>query len=312
MRRIASGSSRSPSAVDPVTSQKTTVTVLRTSRGAATGVSAAPQLPQNRNPSGLSWPQAGHAGTPRVSQLSRSCRHVFCAPPRAQTDRRRPTYALVRGSPVSAGGSRVRPKGESHMIGRRLGISLAVASFVLFAIGSYAVAGPRDSPGKVPDSKKFEARLNGFQETPSVSTTGFGNFEAELVEPTKLHFVFHYEGLEGGTSLFAHVHFGQRGVAGGVSFFLCGPASTNAPVTCPDVQGDCRGRHHAGQRDRAERPGHRAGVVRRDPARDAGRTQLREHPHDPLARRRDPRADQRQGSEGVRQVVDDPAWARRP
>ena len=77
------------------------------------------------------------------------------------------------------------------MIGRRLGISLAVASFVLFAIGSYAVAGPRDGPGKVPDSKKFEARLNGFQETPSVSTTGFGNFEAELVNadeaPLRVH-----------------------------------------------------------------------------------------------------------------------------
>jgi len=126
------------------------------------------------------------------------------------------------------------------MIGRRLGISLAVASFVLFAIGSYAVAGPRDGPGKVPDSKKFEARLNGFQEVPSVSTTGFGNFEAELVEPMKLHFRFHYEGLEGGTSLFAHVHFGQRSVVGGVSFFLCGPPA-NAPVTCPDVAGDIEG-----------------------------------------------------------------------
>ena len=81
---------------------------------------------------------------------------------------------------------------------------------MLFAIGSYAVAGPRDGPGKVPDSKKFDARLNGFQETPSISSTGFGNFEAELVNPTKLHYVFTYGGLEGGTSLFAHVHFGQR------------------------------------------------------------------------------------------------------
>ena len=126
------------------------------------------------------------------------------------------------------------------MIGRRLGISLAVASFVLFAIGSYAVAGPRDSPGDVPQTKKFEARLNGFQETPSVSSTGFGNFEAELVEPMKLHFVFHYEGLEGGNSLFAHVHFGQRGVAGGVSYFLCGPPA-NAPVTCPNGEGDIEG-----------------------------------------------------------------------
>jgi CHRD domain len=125
------------------------------------------------------------------------------------------------------------------MIGRRLGISLAVASFVLFAIGSYAVAGPRDSPGEVPQTKKFEARLNGFQETPSVSSTGFGNFEAELVNPTTLHYVFHYEGLEGGSSLFAHVHFGQRSVAGGVSFFLCG--GNTKPAPCPNVEGTVEG-----------------------------------------------------------------------
>ena len=174
------------------------------------------------------------------------------------------------------------------MIGRRLGISLAVASFVLFAIGSYAVAGPRDSPGKVPESKKFEARLNGFQETPSVSSTGFGNFEAELVNPTKLHYVFHLRGLEGGNSLFAHVHFGQRSVAGGVSFFLCG--GSTKPAALPECRGHGRRRRHARRHRRAERSGHRADVVRRDPARDAGRAQLREHPHDALARRRDPRA----------------------
>ena len=79
------------------------------------------------------------------------------------------------------------------MIGRRLGISLAAAAFVLLVVGSYAVAGPRDGPPKVPDSKKFEARLNGFQEVPSVSTEAFGRFEAELVNDTTLHYTFTYE-----------------------------------------------------------------------------------------------------------------------
>ena len=125
------------------------------------------------------------------------------------------------------------------MFGRRLVISLAVVGFVLFAIGSYAVAGPRDGPGKVPDTKKFEARLSGFQETPSVSSTGFGNFEAQLVNDTTLHYVFHYEGLEGGNSLFAHVHFGQRSVAGGVSFFLCG--GSTKPAACPNGEGTVEG-----------------------------------------------------------------------
>jgi hypothetical protein len=125
------------------------------------------------------------------------------------------------------------------MLRRRLWIPLGIVGFVLFAFGSYAVAGPRDGPGKVPNEKHFKARLNGFQETPAVSSTGFGNFEAELVNPTTLHYVFHYEGLEGGTSLFAHVHFGERAVAGGVSFFLCG--GNTKPTPCPDVSGTVEG-----------------------------------------------------------------------
>ena len=46
------------SAVEPVTSQKSTVTTFRTSRAASAG-SAAPQLLQNRAPTGFSALQAG-------------------------------------------------------------------------------------------------------------------------------------------------------------------------------------------------------------------------------------------------------------
>jgi hypothetical protein len=124
---------------------------------------------------------------------------------------------------------------------RRLYVVLAA---VLVAVGaaSYALADQLDGPGKVPDSKEFKATLNGFQETPSVSTTGFGEFRATLDEhgavPT-IHFVFRYGGLEGGHSLFAHVHFGERGVAGGVSYFLCG--GSTKPNPCPDVDGVIEG-----------------------------------------------------------------------
>ena len=57
--------------------------------------------------------------------------------------------------------------------------------------------------------------------------------------PDKLHFVFTYSGLEGGASRFAHVHFGQRGVAGGVSFFLCG--GNTKPTPCPNGSGTVEG-----------------------------------------------------------------------
>ncbi len=126
------------------------------------------------------------------------------------------------------------------MVQKRQLYVLVAAVLVGVGAASYALAGGLEGPGKVPDTKDFKATLNGFQETPSVSSTGFGDFRAKLVDDTTIHFVFRYAGLEGGTSLFAHVHFGERGVAGGVSYFLCGPPA-NAPVTCPDVEGTIEG-----------------------------------------------------------------------
>ncbi len=62
--RSASGSVDSPSAVDPVTSQNSTVTVLRCSR--LSPISGAVQNPQNRKPSGFSLPQLVQVSTRRV------------------------------------------------------------------------------------------------------------------------------------------------------------------------------------------------------------------------------------------------------
>jgi len=125
------------------------------------------------------------------------------------------------------------------MLGKRGLLVLAAALLVGLGVGSYAVAGGHDGPEQVPNTRNFEGRLSGFQETPAISSTGFGVFRARLVSETKLHYVFHYEGLEGGTSLFAHVHFGQRGVAGGVSYFLCG--GSTKPDPCPNVEGTIEG-----------------------------------------------------------------------
>jgi CHRD domain len=111
-------------------------------------------------------------------------------------------------------------------------------TLVALAMGSYALAGPGGA-GEPPQTRTFHAQLNPYQENPSVSSTGFGDFEAKLVDDDTLHYVFTYGGLEGGTSLFAHVHFGQRAVNGGVSFFLCGGSTKPAP--CPDVEGTVEG-----------------------------------------------------------------------
>src|ERR671931_2093780 len=62
--RTDSASSRSPRAVEPARSVKTTVTRFRTSRGG--GASAAPQAGQKLTPVGASSPQRGQGGMERV------------------------------------------------------------------------------------------------------------------------------------------------------------------------------------------------------------------------------------------------------
>src|SRR5947209_15004483 len=64
--RSDSESSASPRFVDPFRSEKTIVTVFRTSCGGATGASGVPQKPQRRNRSGFSSPHEGHVTMRRV------------------------------------------------------------------------------------------------------------------------------------------------------------------------------------------------------------------------------------------------------
>jgi hypothetical protein len=65
------------------------------------------------------------------------------------------------------------------------------------------------------------------------------------VSPTAIQYALSYANLEG-TANVAHIHFGQRGVAGGISAFLCGgggkpacpPAGTvTGMVTAADIIG---------------------------------------------------------------------------
>lgn len=124
------------------------------------------------------------------------------------------------------------------MARRRWFALLALAMLAGLAAVTYAVAGP-DGPRDPPNTKEFKAQLNGFNETPSVSSTGWGDFRAKLVDDTTLHYEFTYADLEGGNSLFAHVHFGSRYVAAGVAFFLCG--GSTKPTPCPNVSGHVEG-----------------------------------------------------------------------
>lgn len=111
---------------------------------------------------------------------------------------------------------------------RRLFSALIFAVPVVLAAATFAVAG--DS-GK----SQFKAdALTGYQEAPAISTEATGSFEATLNADDTISYTFSYSGLEGAVTQ-AHIHFGQRDVAGGISVFLCtnlgnGPAGTQP---CP-------------------------------------------------------------------------------
>src|SRR6188508_2949458 len=73
---------------------------------------------------------------------------------------------------------------------RLISVVLAVIALAGGSLASAAALGLTDPPA----SLDFKAQLNGYQETPSVSTTGFGEFRAKLVDDTTLHYVFTYGG----------------------------------------------------------------------------------------------------------------------
>ena len=83
--------------------------------------------------------------------------------------------------------------------------------------------------------KKIKQTLTGYQEVPSVSTTATGEFRGQINdEGTAVDWTLTYSDLEGAVQQ-SHIHFGQSGVNGGITVFLCsnlgnGPAGTQP---CP-------------------------------------------------------------------------------
>src|SRR6266545_2880018 len=127
---------------------------------------------------------------------------------------------------------------------RRWFSALIFAVPAALAVATFAVAG---DGGK----SQFKAdTLTGYQEaaTQPISTTGTGSFEASLNDAgDEISFTLTYSDLEGGAVSAAHIHFGQRGINGGVIAFLCGgsakpacpasPATVTGTITPADIIG---------------------------------------------------------------------------
>jgi hypothetical protein len=107
-----------------------------------------------------------------------------------------------------------------------------------FVLGAVVLATP--VPGQ---AQTVHASLGGYEEVPAISSTGSGSFLAKIDEAAgTIHWELSYDGLEADATQ-SHIHFGQSGVNGGVSAFLCtnlgnGPAGT---PTCALRSGQLHG-----------------------------------------------------------------------
>jgi hypothetical protein len=104
-------------------------------------------------------------------------------------------------------------------------VKILVLSILALAVLSIAIAGIVAAN----DKSRFKTALTGYEETPAVSSAGSGEFTATVDDENQtIHYTLRFDNLNSNV-LFAHVHFGQRGVAGGVSAFLCGGNTKPAP-----------------------------------------------------------------------------------
>ena len=111
---------------------------------------------------------------------------------------------------------------------RWIQVSRWVGLFLMVALTAISVSAQNSDRGQH-NRRTVRARLTGYQEVPSISTSGRGEFGARLDDAT-IDFRLNYSELEGEV-LQAHIHVGQRSVNGGITVFLCtnlgnGPAGT--------------------------------------------------------------------------------------
>jgi hypothetical protein len=121
---------------------------------------------------------------------------------------------------------------------------LLIAGIVTTALLVSPSAGASDRRGP----NHFTVDLVGFQEVPSISTTGHAHLELTIDDAAEtIEFEMTFADLEGvGTTPFvtngvvtaSHIHIGARGTNGGVSVFFCGGGGKPA---CPPLSGTISG-----------------------------------------------------------------------
>lgn len=108
-------------------------------------------------------------------------------------------------------------------------------SRTICTMAGFALAG---AVGTVAAHEDLSTRLKGYEEVPSVSSTAKGRFKASVDKTSAtLRYEISYSDLEGDIQQ-AHIHFGQRGVNGGITLWLCQTPARPSPIatTPPCVQ----------------------------------------------------------------------------
>ncbi|MPZ23221.1 MAG: CHRD domain-containing protein [Dehalococcoidia bacterium] len=142
--------------------------------------------------------------------------------------------------------------------------TLAVAAVAALALAAFLVLGAdwTASAGRGPQpNNQFVATLTGLQEVPAISTPARGRFVA-TVDGDRIHFRLTYNRLQGAEALFAHIHFGQRAVNGGVIVHLCGGPRPACPHPFGTVEGTIRRGDIEGPASQGIAPGEFDEVVR--------------------------------------------------
>jgi hypothetical protein len=117
---------------------------------------------------------------------------------------------------------------------------------VLLVLGFLAVLLSMSASRASAQDGQANVRLRGYDEVPALTTGGGALFHA-TVEADAISYELTYNDAFRGKVLQSHIHFGQRGVNGGIVVFLCtnlgnGPAGTQA---CPDAPASITGTIHA-------------------------------------------------------------------
>ena len=124
---------------------------------------------------------------------------------------------------------------------RKVALLAALVATGVLAVGAVATAHDDDGSGH------NGARLNGYQESTSISTRGFGSFVMRIAKDEQsVDYVLSYRNVESAVTQ-AHIHFGQRSVAGPIAVWLCDgdpaapptppPAPASTPPVCPPATG---------------------------------------------------------------------------